>query len=179
VYVVSAAHSLVDLDQELAPYDQSLDELPVREGYLWAGRVVTRLMDRHRGPIALTLLVGEKYARHLRGDITFRRSEHYTGRKWTGPPVEEPLLHMPIGRRISWLRQALVGEGVDVEQLLHEPPPEATPGPRAQAFATAALALVGGGQWSPQSSFAAAAAALAGPPRAAFATAAAAFARAA
>lgn len=104
VYVVSALHGLVPLDDVIAPYNRTIADIDgVRERDRWGERVIDALARRHAGaPIAVTLLVGEAYAKHLRGKLAFRRSVAFRA-EYRWPHEVEPLRRMQIGERKAWL----------------------------------------------------------------------------
>jgi hypothetical protein len=66
IFVLSAKHGLVPLDQELAPYEDTLNEKSDIEIRTWAGEVLQQLrtradLDRDQ----FVILAGDRYRRHL------------------------------------------------------------------------------------------------------------------
>ncbi len=90
VLVLSAAHAIVELHAELAPYELQLRDLDA-EGRRVIGEVsratLRRLAD---GPADLTILAGADYAELLRP---------LAAEGWT---VREPLAGMTLGARRAW-----------------------------------------------------------------------------
>lgn len=101
VYIVSAKHGLVELDQVLEPYEQSLRGVTAADRCAWARSVWGAVGHRHqlRGGdlVSCLVLVGQLYAEPLLGAGV-----------QLGLNVEllEPLRGMPIGRRLSFLAGA-------------------------------------------------------------------------
>jgi len=66
VLVLSARHGLLELDDLIDPYEQTLNAMPVREVKAWTERVLRQL--RERADLErdhFTILAGEKYRRYL------------------------------------------------------------------------------------------------------------------
>lgn len=105
VFVVSAKHGLLARFEWVEPYDRRLADLGgVKERDAWGERVVVALERSFASP-RVTLLMGDSYARHLRGPLRFRASEHYTGGRW--PAAAEPLRGVStINARATWLERA-------------------------------------------------------------------------
>jgi hypothetical protein len=109
VYIVSAKHGLLTLDAEVEPYEFKLSDHGGKRALdAWGERVVFLLEARHRGaPLRVTLLMGDEYARPLRGPMVLRQSEAYSGTRWPGRPVEPLAGIQPVGRRMAWLKEQL------------------------------------------------------------------------
>jgi hypothetical protein len=107
VYVVSAKHGLLELDTVVQPYDFKIDDIGgERDRDAWGERVAARLDRLHQGrPLLVTLLLGENYARYLRGEFVFRTCEGYRGARWPEHP-REPMKGMQIGQRLRFLSEA-------------------------------------------------------------------------
>lgn len=97
VYVVSALHHLVTLDQVLEPYELSLLALSPREREAWGERVHAQLVMRHRVR-NLCVLAGVEYVNAIGGAYLHERVERDTRYH-----VETPLAGMQIGQRLAWL----------------------------------------------------------------------------
>ncbi len=97
IYILSAKHGLVELDQQLSPYEESLIGRSDAEIAQWAQGVVQQLgrkanlADDH-----FLILAGERYRRHL---IPHLRH------------VEVPMEGLGIGKQISFLKQRLANDG--------------------------------------------------------------------
>jgi hypothetical protein len=89
IYILSAKHGLLALDQEVEPYDLTLNTMPVAQVRAWAGHVVAQL----RGQADLQndrfiLLAGSKYRKFIVPHLAH----------W-----EAPLEGMRIGEQLQWL----------------------------------------------------------------------------
>lgn len=93
VFILSAKHGLLKLDEEIEPYDLTLNRMPVQSRREWAGRVLRQIaeiadLDRDR----FTFLAGARYREHLAS-----RMRH----------TSVPMSGLPIGKQLSFLSQAL------------------------------------------------------------------------
>lgn len=112
VFIVSALHGLLALDDVIAPYDQQIGDLTREQRAAWGADVVAKLAGlqlfasegwldatmpasatREVATPALIVLAGELYANPIR--VAAER------RGW--PIVEEPLRRMTIGERLHFL----------------------------------------------------------------------------
>lgn len=96
VFVASALHGLVVLDEVIEPYERSLADIGKRFRVGWGQRVVDDIAARCPGEQTLVLYAGAMYADPIRAEA-FRRG-------WT---IEEPLAGMQIGQRLRHLSQAV------------------------------------------------------------------------
>lgn len=95
VYIASAKHGLLELDQVVEPYDVTLADLTPTQRELWGDAVARGLLDRHRADFAtqfLYVLAGTQYVRPLMRGLTAG-----------GVGIVEPLKRMQIGQRIGFL----------------------------------------------------------------------------
>lgn len=91
-YVLSAKHGLVEPDELLAPYNETLSKAPRRVVEAWNDRVRAALRERLAGRrVKFILMAGESYAGAVVG---------------LGAEVEEPLKGLSTGHRRSWLAAA-------------------------------------------------------------------------
>jgi hypothetical protein len=93
VFVLSAKYGLVALDQQLEPYNDTLNTKRDAEIRQWAQGVLQQLrskIDLERDTVIF--LAGEKYRRHLISQIRH---------------TEIPLSGLTIGRQLQFLKQAL------------------------------------------------------------------------
>jgi hypothetical protein len=102
VYILSAKHGLVELDQVLAPYDVKLVG-GWRVINPWAERVTEQLVARHRTEsVDVMILAGRAYADRLAECIHFARIT--ANADWR---TFEPMQHMQVGERLQWLNRQL------------------------------------------------------------------------
>ncbi len=93
VYVISAFHGLVELDQLIAPYERKLMDYPKRERMAWGERVAESLLLRlPRLRVQLVFFAGVDYI----GPVQAAALRY-------GWISENPLRTMAIGRRRAWL----------------------------------------------------------------------------
>jgi hypothetical protein len=95
IFILSAEHHLLDLNTEIEPYNKTLIDMKDSEIRRWANTVLEQLKkecdilnDK------FVILAGEKYYRHLIPSLA-----HY----------ELPMEGLQIGKRLSWLNEALYG----------------------------------------------------------------------
>lgn len=89
VFILSAKHSLLALDDVIGPYEQTLNTMPVAEVKAWAKRVLEQL--RKRADLErdhFTVLASEKYRRYLLAHL-----RHYS----------VPLKGLRIGQQLHFL----------------------------------------------------------------------------
>jgi len=110
VYVLSAAHGLVDLEQQVKPYECRLGRKKERQA--WAHRVAGHLIDHHGRAVGYLLLAGADYAGPL--STALRTYDGFHGDGWHGVPrdqIHQPLIGLPVGERLRWLNKMLAGTG--------------------------------------------------------------------
>jgi hypothetical protein len=116
ICILSAKYGLVDLDQEIEPYDLTLNALSVNQVRAWSERVFDQLQRRFDvSRDRFVFLAGEKYRRFLVSRLS---------------QVEVPLAGLPIGKQVSWLQHA----------VREEQPPQAAEGVAETCQALHALA---------------------------------------
>lgn len=105
IYIVSAQHGLIDLDQELAPYEAHLARQSKRDRESWGMRLVETVAGRHGHHLRLVVYAGDAYA------YPIRRAAYYVGGGGrTGVSsitVDEPLRGLELGARLSYLKKQL------------------------------------------------------------------------
>jgi len=94
VYVLSAKHGLVNLDDVLEPYDLQLTKLSLVEQRRWGMRVVSELARDNASRENMVALAGMPYIRALRLWLPY------------GWYMNDPLQGMQIGQRLAWLSRA-------------------------------------------------------------------------
>lgn len=66
VYVLSAKHGLLDLEQEIEPYEQTLNNMKSKERRLWADKVLRQLDEAASlDESEFVFLAGDKYRKYL------------------------------------------------------------------------------------------------------------------
>jgi hypothetical protein len=91
IFILSAKHGLVALDQILEPYNQTLNDMPLTQISEWADSVHVQLKRSvNLNETTITLLAGERYTRFL--------LPHF-------PHHSLPLLGLGIGKRLQWLKR--------------------------------------------------------------------------
>ncbi len=103
VYVLSALHALVPLDEQLKPYNFKLTQLSKRERESWAGRTLAGITSRHSIDTDVMMLAGADYVKPLA--LAMRTMHGYRDGAWRGwqGAITEPLAGMQIGQRLSFL----------------------------------------------------------------------------
>jgi hypothetical protein len=94
VYVLSALHGLVGLEQQLEPYNKQLR--PGGEAYAWAHDVAADLAMRHGPRAELLILAGETYSSALIDELVIAHG-------FATQRIHTPLVHLQIGQRLSLL----------------------------------------------------------------------------
>jgi hypothetical protein len=96
VYVISAKHELVALDQVVAPYDLVMSDVAKEWRAIWGSRVWSSILSRHQdGDRQVFVYAGKDYTQPIRRAGFHQATFH------------EPLAKMPLGRRLQWLRAQL------------------------------------------------------------------------
>jgi len=93
-FILSAEYSLVTPDRVIAPYERTLNTMPVTERRAWAGGVFKQLAAAVPELSHVVFLAPERYREFLAG--------HLTGR---GVAVSLPMEGLRIGEQLSWLGQ--------------------------------------------------------------------------
>jgi len=66
IFVLSAKHGLLKLEQEIEPYEQTLNNMRSKEIKLWANNVITQIRDVCSVEDSeFTFLAGDKYRKYL------------------------------------------------------------------------------------------------------------------
>jgi hypothetical protein len=99
VYVVSAKHEFLALDQVIAPYDLTMADVAKEWRVVWGTRVWGSIQSRHQNvDLQVYIYAGRDYAQPIRRAGFHRATFH------------EPLSKMQIGQRLQWLREQLAAE---------------------------------------------------------------------
>jgi uncharacterized protein DUF6884 len=66
IYVLSAKHGLLNLEQEIEPYEQTLNNMRVAEIREWASKILAQLSEvTSLEETEFTFLAGDKYRKYL------------------------------------------------------------------------------------------------------------------
>jgi hypothetical protein len=93
IYILSAKHGLLDLEQVIGPYEQTLNTMRSKEVKEWASKVLNQLnevADLKRDEFIF--LAGQKYRRYLVPHIA---------------NYKIPLEKLSIGKQLKYLKQKL------------------------------------------------------------------------
>ena len=91
IYILSAEHGLLSLDQMIDPYERTLNNMRAPDIKEWANKVLSQLKEvtSLKGD-AFTFLAGEKYRRYLLPHLS---------------NTEIPLKGLPIGKQLKHLKE--------------------------------------------------------------------------
>jgi hypothetical protein len=93
IYVLSAKHGLLKLDQEVAPYDLTLNQLGIAEVRSWADSTTAQLEAvTNLASDRFIILAGERYRRFIVPRLRF---------------TEIPLKGLSIGKQLQFLTKAI------------------------------------------------------------------------
>ena len=92
-YILSAKYGLVSPDTAIAPYEQTLNKMPVRERRAWAKRVLRDLAAILRPGDQVVILAGQRYRADLVNPI-----------RQMGCRVQIPMEGLKIGEQLRWLK---------------------------------------------------------------------------
>jgi hypothetical protein len=110
VYVLSAAHGLVELDAVTKPYDRRLGGKAER--LAWGSRAARSLVTRHGREVDYLLLAGADYAEPIATGL--RTHDGYGEGGWRGVAPErilQPLQGLQVGARLRRLNELLAEAG--------------------------------------------------------------------
>jgi hypothetical protein len=93
-FILSAKHGLLPPDKEIAPYNQTLNQMPIKQRKLWADNVFAALQPYLSNDTSVTFLAGGKYREHLTNRIMN-----------AGCEIQMPLEGMRIGEQLKWLTE--------------------------------------------------------------------------
>ena len=96
IFILSAKHGLVKLEQIISPYDQSLNTMSAAENKAWADKVKKQMekeLDFKKDEVIF--LAGEKYRRNLLPLFS---------------NAQVPLKGLTIGKQLQYLKKSLAKE---------------------------------------------------------------------
>lgn len=97
-YILSAKHGVLEPDQEIAPYDETLNEMGADQRRDWAVKVAQQLEEILQPGDQVILLAGQRYREYLLEPIRI-----------LGCDVKIPMKGLRIGEQLSWLKEKLEG----------------------------------------------------------------------
>jgi hypothetical protein len=92
-FILSARYGLLEPDQMIEPYEQTLNKMPIDARRAWADRVRDQLDGRLQDIRQVVFLAGARYREFLTDQIKER-----------GVQVEIPMEGLTIGRQLQWLK---------------------------------------------------------------------------
>ena len=96
--ILSAEYGLLHPDEEIQPYEMTLNAMPVAERRAWANEVLESMDPFLEGIDTVVLFAGERYREFLEPGL----------REW-GVAVSVPMLGLSQGRQLAWLDDCLHG----------------------------------------------------------------------
>ena len=91
IFILSAKYGLVDLDEEIEPYDLTLNKISLKEIKLWAEKVIEKLKkSSNLQEDKFVFLAGERYRKYLIPQIN---------------NYEIPLKGLGIGKQLKFLKE--------------------------------------------------------------------------
>ena len=91
IFVLSALYGLLDLEQDIEPYEKTLNKMGVVESREWAARVLSQINEVCEiNETEFTFLAGEKYRKYLLPGM---------------PNVHIPLKGLGIGKQLRKLKE--------------------------------------------------------------------------
>ena len=92
VFILSAKHGLLSLNDMVAPYDTTLNKMPDPERRKWGARVIKQLQNKvNLKKDKFVFLAGGRYRKYLMSDMAH---------------VEIPMIHLGIGKQLQFLKHA-------------------------------------------------------------------------
>ena len=95
-FILSAEHGLVHPQEEVAPYEKTLNKMGVVERRDWASQVLAALEPHLAGVQSVVFLAGKNYRQFLEPEFSGR-----------GIDVHVPMQGMRIGEQLRWLSRAI------------------------------------------------------------------------
>ena len=91
-FILSAKYGLVGPEEEIAPYEKTLNKMSVVERRDWANKVLEALGPRLAGVRSVVFLAGKNYREFLAPELRER-----------GIEIHVPMQGMRIGEQLRWL----------------------------------------------------------------------------
>lgn len=93
-FILSAKYGLVPPDRVIAPYEQTLNKMPIAERQAWAARVTEQFALAVPKLSHVVFFAGERYREFLVPNL-----------KSAGIQVDVPMEGLAFGKQLSWLQQ--------------------------------------------------------------------------
>lgn len=93
-FILSAEHGLVPPDRVIAPYERTLNTMPIKQRRVWANHVLEQLINAAPRLAKAVFLAGERYREFLARFLADR-----------GVAVDVPMAGLRIGEQLRWLAQ--------------------------------------------------------------------------
>lgn len=93
-FILSAKYGLVDPNEVIAPYEQTLNTMGVAERRKWAEKIQAQMDRRLPGAERIVVIAGKRYREFLMPYLHRRATK-----------VEVPLEGLRIGEQLNWLGQ--------------------------------------------------------------------------
>ena len=103
-FILSAKHELVHPETVICPYEQTLNDMPIKARRAWARRVLRQLEPHLDGVRCVVFLAGKRYREHLEPDLRTR-----------GIDVVVPMKGLGIGKMLGWLTERTQDHRADAE----------------------------------------------------------------
>ena len=96
VFILSAKYGLVELDEEIEPYDVTINNMSAGERRAWATKVVFQIQEHcDLAKDHFVILAGQKYRQYLLSHLK---------------SYEIPLAGLPIGKQLQFLKKETSSE---------------------------------------------------------------------
>jgi hypothetical protein len=99
-FILSAKYGLVEPNEVIAPYDETLNEMPSSQRRAWAERVALQLQPHCRVGLDIVFLAGLRYREYLVPTL----------QAW-GCRIRVPMEGLGIGEQKAWLMRMLRRSG--------------------------------------------------------------------
>ncbi|QDT35267.1 DUF6884 domain-containing protein [Thalassoglobus polymorphus] len=91
-FILSAMHGIVSPEDEIEPYEKTLNTMPIIERREWASNVLQQFDGRTLTPKTVVFLAGQRYREGV-ADVLAQR----------GIAIEVPMEGLRIGEQLGWL----------------------------------------------------------------------------
>lgn len=95
-YILSAKHGLLNKDEIIQPYNQTLKDMPVKERKKWANQIVVQIQREIHSETTIQIFAGISYRKYLVPKL-----------EDAGYIIEVPLINLGIGQQLAWFKSRL------------------------------------------------------------------------